>query len=65
MLEKLNIRCYSYQVIKQFYLLDDVGVSIVIVSAKCAVCVNRVRRSFFSGLPICNRQIVRGSYFCV
>ena len=46
----------------QFYRMNGVRVSTVIVSAKRAACVSR---SLFCRLPICNRQIVHGSYFGV
>ena len=45
--------------------MNCVHVSTVIVSVKRAACVDRVQRSFFSHLFICNTQIVCGSYFGV
>ena len=44
MLKKLNIHFYSYQVKKQFYLMNGVGV----LTAQSGAKVDRVRRSFLS-----------------
>ena len=48
--QKLHIRCYTYQVKKQFYPMNGVRVLTVIVSAKRAACADRVRCYFLAYL---------------
>ena len=56
MLNTLNIRCYSYQVKKQFYPMNGVCVSTVIVIAKRAAPVDRVGvRSFLAYLFVIDK----------